>query len=176
MTGSTRSGKPVLVLGVGNVIQTDDGVGVHAVERLQSEVFPEEVELVDGGTAGLDLLAVISGRRRLIVIDAVNGDMAPGTLFRFTPEDLGTQCLRFDSLHQIGLLETLQMAELTACAPDRTVIFGVQPETIDWGTELTPAVAAVMERLLRKVREEVDAAVESCRSMEKTKSNNRVLP
>lgn len=155
--------KPILVLGVGNSIQADDGVGVHAIEQLSSMTWPDDVELVDGGTAGLDLLATIDGRRKVIVIDAVDGSMKPGTIFRFTPDDIGKTTVRLDSLHQFGLLETLQMAELMDRAPDSCVIFGVQPETVDWGLTLTETVAVVLPRVIDEVSKEIAASVAEVR-------------
>lgn len=150
--------KPILVLGVGNSIQTDDGIGVHVIEQLSQLSWPDSVELIDGGTAGLDLLATIEGRRKVIVIDAVDGGMDPGTMFRFTPDDIGNTTVRLDSLHQFGLLETLQMSQLMDRAPESCVIFGVQPKTVDWGLSLTDTVAAVVPRLIEEVSNEINAA------------------
>jgi len=163
MMDSNRLKKPILVLGVGNAIQTDDGVGVHAVSELQGLSLPSEVELLDGGTAGLDLLAAIEGRHAVIVIDAVNGEMPPGTMYRFTPDQIDDIAVRLDSLHQFGLLETIRMAELMGGAPSLVVIVGVQPDTIDWGESLTATVAAVLSRVIERVRLEIDQAVESYR-------------
>jgi hydrogenase maturation protease len=139
-------------------------VGVHVVERLQTAPLPDEVELLDGGTAGLDLLAVVEGRHSVIVIDAVDGDMPPGTMYRFTPDQIETTTVRLDSLHQFGLLETLRMAELIGGAPESTVIIGVQPETIGWGEALTGTIEGALPRIIKQVRQEIDAAVESYRN------------
>ncbi len=164
--------KPVLVLGVGNTIQMDDGVGVHVANRLMALDLPDEVEVVDGGILGVDLLSIIEGCRRMIVIDAVDAGMEAGTLFRFTPADMVDDLIPAQSLHQVGLLETLQMAALLGRAPEETVIFGVQPGEVDWGLTLTEAVEAKLDLLVDKVTDEIDMQVATLRrteaSLEKT--------
>ena len=151
--------KPILVLGVGNSIQMDDGIGVHAIAALRDHSLPDEVELFDGGTAGLDLLPVLQQRDTVIVIDAVDAGLEGGTLFRFTPDDIAAKKQHYDSLHQLGMLETLRMTRLLGTEPGRTVIFGVQPGTIDWGEELSEAVQNRLPRLIELVLEEVGEAM-----------------
>lgn len=153
--------KPILVLGVGNNLQTDDGVGVHAVTELMKMEWPQEVELVDGGIAGLDLIAIVDGREYVIVLDAVDAGHAPGTIFKFTPEDISDTVKHYDSLHQIGLLETIQMAKLTGSAPRHTLILGVQPEIVDWGLELTTTIQDCLPRLISLAKEEINNAMEN---------------
>ena len=149
------------MLGVGNSLQIDDGVGVHAVAELLKMDWPAEVEIVDGGVAGLDLIAIIDQREYVIVLDAIDAGHKPGTVFRFTPEDIENQTARYDSLHQIGLLETIQMAKLTGSAPKHTVILGVQPEKVDWGMELTETIRACVPRLIELTKEEIKNAMEN---------------
>lgn len=147
----------LLVLGVGNVLLRDEGVGVHAVKELMKRSYPPEVEIVDGGTGGMGLLYFIEDASRLIIIDAVNGGAAPGTIFRFTPEDLEDSLLvSGQSLHDVSLLDVLYLAKVTGVLPP-TVIFGVQPAEISWGTELSSAVAASLPRLLELVHKEIEA-------------------
>ncbi len=167
MNDRTDNKKPILVLGVGNTIQTDDGVGAYVIDRMQQSQRPDEVEFFDGGTAGLDLIATVEGRSFVIVIDAVDGGMAPGTMYRFTPEQIEDTTVRLDSLHQFGLLETLRMAELLGETPAQTVLIGVQPETVDWGLELTATIEAVVPRVIERVRLEIDEAVKSYRETAK---------
>ena len=152
--------KPILLLGVGNALQMDDGIGVRAVERLMDMDLPDAVEPVDGGIAGLDLLKVISGRKILIVIDAVDGGMKPGTIYRFTPEEIDGGSFRMDSLHQIGLLETLRMARLTNDAPDQTVVIGIQPETVDWGLSLTKSLSESLPKVVSTALDEIKNALD----------------
>ena len=150
-----------MVLGVGNSLQIDDGVGVHAVAELMKMQWPEEVEIVDGGVAGLDLIAIVDKREYVIVLDAVDAGHEAGTIFKFTPEDVENQTLHYDSLHQIGLLETIQMAKLTGSAPKHTIILGVQPEKVDWGMELTDTIRECLPRLIELTKEEIKNAMEN---------------
>jgi len=159
MRPDTTRTKPILLIGVGNSIQMDDGIGVHAIQALRNHSLPDEVELFDGGTAGLDLLPVLQDRHTVIVIDAVDAGMEPGTLFRFTPEDIAAKRQSYDSMHQLGLLETVKMAKLLGTAPVQTVILGVQPGVVDWGEELSQAVSDRLPRILELALEEVDKAV-----------------
>ncbi len=96
--------KPILILGVGNTIQMDDGIGVHVIEAMKNKPLPPNIELIDGGTLGYDLLGIIEGRKKIIVVDAVKGQQPPGTLYKFSPEDVPTDN-NYDSLHQLGIIE-----------------------------------------------------------------------
>ncbi len=146
---------PVLVLGVGNILLSDEGVGVRVVEAMEGRELPDDVELFDGGTASVDLLDSLANRDRVIVIDAVNGGSEPGTLYRFTPDDITNQKQSFISLHQIGLLETLTIASYLGCAPREVIIFGIEPRKVSWGLELSPEVAAVVPRVIELVLSEL---------------------
>ena len=163
MSEPLASKKPILVLGVGNILQSDDGVGVHVVEKMRDDIQSDEVDVCDGGTAGLDLISIVDNRRVVIVVDAVNGGEKSGTVYRLTPEDIDEPNLRFDSLHQVGLLETLNMAKMTGRAPMRTVIVGVQPEVVDWGLSLSPAVQDQIPKIINQVKKEIELARQDCR-------------
>ena len=131
----------ILVLGVGNILLHDEGVGVKAVVKLQSEYdFSDNVELMDGGTLGLSLLDPICQANHLIVVDAVKFGQPPGTLYRFTAEDFQRRVQYKNSLHQLDLVDTLAFAEVLEKRPS-AVIVGIEPEDISpWGMELTEAV------------------------------------
>jgi hydrogenase maturation protease len=109
--------KPYLVLGIGNLLLKDEGVGVHVVRAIEARVaagdlaLPEGVEVCDGGTLGMDLLDLIEDRRKVIVVDAVEADAAPATVLCFTAEDLARREAVDLSLHQLGLFEMLAMAD-----------------------------------------------------------------
>lgn len=156
--------KPIMVIGVGNSIQMDDGVGIHFLRELEKETIPEEVELFDGGTLGIDLMYYIEGRDKLIFIDSVKAGEKPGTLFKFQPSDLTYDDAPKTSIHQIGLIESLQMISIIGKAPDKIVIFGVQPKTIDWGEQLTPEVKASIPKLIKHVKEEIDKSIEEIKN------------
>ncbi|RJX19176.1 MAG: hydrogenase maturation protease [Ammonifex sp.] len=152
------SGEPkLLVLGVGNILLQDEGAGVHTVRELMKRKYPPEIEFVDGGTAGLDLLYLIEEASHLIIIDAVNGEAEAGTIFKFNPEDVEERFLpvKGNSLHDFGIMEMLHLGKSMGVLP-QTVIYGIQPAAIEWGMALTPKVAAALPRLIKLVEEEIE--------------------
>jgi hydrogenase maturation protease len=137
-------GTKTVVLGLGNTIRSDDGVGVLALEKLQHDPrIPAGVEMVEGGTKGLELSCYASEASKLLVLDAVDIGEPPGTLVRFDRSDL-TGLPGGKSVHQLGLADLLATLSLVAIQPQEIVLLGVQPATTDWGTALSPAVAAVL--------------------------------
>ena len=151
------SSPDMLVLGIGNLIMTDDGVGVQVVHRLQERyTFPPTVRLLDGGTLGLDLLPYLEGVRRLLVVDAVETGGPPGTLIRLTGDEINIAFRTKLSPHQMGLQDLLLVAELQGFAPEELLLLGVQPEEIGMGTELTPTVAERVEPLVDAVLHELE--------------------
>jgi len=137
-----------VVVGVGNSILSDDGIGVHAARLLESDPrLPPSVTILDGGTIGLELLPYVSDASRVLFLDAVNSDSAPGTLARMTGKELlGTAggC----SAHQMGVADLIAALFLVAGIPQEIVVLGVQPACTDWGTTLTPNVAAALGPLV----------------------------
>lgn len=140
----------ILILGVGNILLTDEGVGIRVIERLQQlYAFPENVSVVDGGVLGLSLLGTISEADHLIVVDAVKNGKEPGTLYRMEGDEVPRRILAKNSLHQVDFLETLTACQALDKVPE-TVILGVEPQDIEsMSIELTP-----------KVREQVDFLVD----------------
>lgn len=146
----------ILVLGLGNTIMTDDGFGVRVVEALSSRYhFPEDVSLLDGGTLGLDLLPRLEGIERLLIVDALEMHAAPGATFRLEGEEVPRAFASKLSVHQMGVQDLLAVSELMGHLPQELVVWGVQPESIEMGTELTPTVAAAIEPVLAGVLEEL---------------------
>ena len=146
----------ILILGVGNLLRGDEGVGVHAVRELMKRPLPPHVDIVDGGTAGLELLHLMEGYSRVVIIDAVEAAEEPGALLRFTPEDITATAGDFAlSLHQAELLEVFSLAAYLGRDLPPIVIYGVQPQTMDWSTELSPAVTDRLDALLDAVQEEL---------------------
>jgi hydrogenase maturation protease len=156
--GRTSEVRPsTLVLGVGNILLSDEGVGVHAIEAMKDQDLPPDVEVLDGGTASLELLNILADRDKVIIIDAVVGGGEPGTIYRFTPDDIKYHSVTFTSLHQISLLETLTDAKYLGIAPKTVIILGVEPKEIDLGLEMTPEVSAVIPRVVELVMAELRA-------------------
>jgi hydrogenase maturation protease len=145
----------VAVIGLGNVVCSDDGVGVHALARLRARgATRPDVELVEGGTAGLLLLPHLAGTRRALVLDAVDAGLEPGTLVRLDGEDIEGATARATT-HDVGLRDLLAAARMTGGWPDELVLHGVQPACTAVGTELTPAVAAALDRLVDRAWEQL---------------------
>jgi hydrogenase maturation protease len=144
-----------LVLGLGNILLRDEGLGVRAVEALQQMRLPDNVDVLDGGTASMALLDTLSNRDKVIVIDAVRCNNTPGTLYRLAPKDISTGKGTQTSVHQIGLLDALAHIECLGDAPREVVIYGVEPKEIDWGMELTPEVEAAIPRVVELVLAEL---------------------
>jgi hydrogenase maturation protease len=143
----------VAVLGLGNLMRTDDGVGMHALAALVADPrmldlnLPANVRLIEGGTLGLDLMYSVEGAKNLLVLDAVDAGEAPGTLMRFEDEAVdGLPCGR--SVHLLGLSDLLGAMRLLECAPQRVVLLGVQPAETGWGITLTSPVSAAIPGLL----------------------------
>jgi hydrogenase maturation protease len=151
-----RPRERILVVGVGNLLMGDDGVGIHAVRELANRKMPVGVDVIDGGTAGMDLLRLVEGYSKVLIIDAVDAGQEPGALLRFTPEDISTHAADFAvSLHQTEILKVMELATWMGQSLPPTVIYGVQPKEIDWSTGLSPAVQARLSSLVEAVLEEV---------------------
>jgi hydrogenase maturation protease len=137
-----------VVLGLGNLVHSDDGVGVHAIHGLQLDPrVPVGVVLLDGGTQGLALLPHISGVGRLLVVDAMDTGEPPGTLLRFEGKALRGLPGKA-SVHQLGFADLMVALELLGESPGEVVVLGVQPESTEWSAELTQPVAASLAPLI----------------------------
>ncbi len=137
-----------VVLGMGNLIHSDDGVGVHAVQRLQTDRrVPANVLLLDGGTLGLALLNRVSGVRCLLVIDAVDTGSPAGTRVRMEGKELRGMP-GSGSVHQLGFADLLAALSITGQEPEELVVLGVQPASTDVGALLSPPVAAILDEVI----------------------------
>lgn len=142
----------ILVLGVGNILLRDEGVGVRAVEALLARhVLPEGVEAIDGGTAGIDLLDLIAGRDHVILVDAVRGGRAPGGLVRLAGDEIPALSRARLSPHQLGLPEVLATLRLLGEAPGGLTLLGMEPADLDGGLDLSPEIAARLGDLVAMI-------------------------
>jgi len=140
-----------LVLGLGNLVHSDDGVGVHAIQQLQRDPrIPPGVVLLDGGTHGLGLLPHIAGFARLLVIDAVDAGEPPGTIVRFAGTALNGLPGK-SSVHQLGFADMMVALKLLGDSPPELVVLGVQPLSTEWSVELTAPVSRALPALLDTV-------------------------
>jgi hydrogenase maturation protease len=147
---------PILVLGIGNILLRDEGVGVRVIEAMRHLALPDGVELADGGTSGADLVDLLADRQKVIVIDAVQIDAAPGTIVRCTGSGLLDESVVPISLHQFGLVESLLSARKLGCSPKAVVVFGVKPHDLAPGLDLTPPIAALVPKLIQLVLDELN--------------------
>jgi hydrogenase maturation protease len=141
-----------LIIGLGNLLRGDDGVGVRVAQALAARALPPGVEVVDGGTQGLGIVNLMEGRRRVIVVDAADVGRPPGQFVRFT---LARARLSGDnrhlSLHAAGLGDALLLAQALGTLPGEVVIFGLQPASLEWDSELSPQVEAALPGLIAAV-------------------------
>jgi hydrogenase maturation protease len=145
-----------LVLGLGNLVHSDDGLGVHAIERLMADSrVPPGVVLMDGGTQGLGLLPPVSEFSRLLVIDALDVGEPPGTLVRLEGAALKNMPGK-PSVHQLGFADLLAALELLGETPEEIVLLGVQPLSTEWAAELTPPVETALEPLVNAVLDQLE--------------------
>ena len=146
-----------LVLGLGNLVHSDDGAGIHAVQRLQKDSrVPPDVVIIDGGTQGLSLLPHISGFDRLLVIDAVDAGEPPGTLIRLEGRALADMPGR-SSVHQLGFSDLMVAMKLLGDLPAEVIVFGVQPMSTEWSVELSPPVEKAIGPLIDSVVAQLEA-------------------
>ena len=138
----TTPRSPVLMLGMGNLLLEDEGLGVRALEILQQcYEIPPEVELLDGGTTGMGLLDDISGREHLIVLDAVQTGDPPGTLVRLAGDDVPVYFSMRISPHQLGLSDVLATLELSGEKPAEVVVLGLVPQSLEMSLELSELIS-----------------------------------
>lgn len=151
-----RRNAKTLVLGVGNLLLSDEGVGLRVAERLVTTYqTPEEILILDGGTLGLDLLYYLDGVENLLIIDAVEMGEEPGTLLRLEGEEVPAFLSVKMSPHQVGIPDMLFAAKLRDLYPLNVVLWGVQPGSLEVSLELSPPVAAQVNVLVERLLEEL---------------------
>lgn len=138
-----------VVLGIGNVLMSDEGVGVHAVKTLvQQYELAEDVEAIDGGTTGMELLPELEGVDLLLIIDAIRIGQSPATVVRLEGDQVPAFFKTKLSPHQVGLSDVLAALAFKGSAPGRVVLIGVQPVTLSLGMELSPEVKARLDEVV----------------------------
>jgi hydrogenase maturation protease len=148
-----------LILGVGNILLGDEGIGIRVVEALENRFqFPEEVMVLDGGTAGIELLRYIDGRDLLILIDAMQAGLPPGTVFKVEGEDVAKRFMTRITPHQIGLSDLLAAGILCDQIPQRITLFGIEPQSLATGVTLSPVVEASVEQIIAAILAELATA------------------
>jgi hydrogenase maturation protease len=149
---------PLLVLGLGNVLLEDDGVGSAAIARLRHRFEPPAaVRVFDGGTLGLSLLPYLQMADAVVLVDAVRADAAPGTLVRLDGDDVGPAVATRLSPHQVGVVDLLDGARWLDRYPARVVLVGIVPESMELAIGLSPSVGASLTALVGQIVQEAAA-------------------
>lgn len=144
--------KQTTVLGIGNILLSDEGFGVRVIEQLTRRYrFPAEVQVLDGGTLGMDLLRFLTGTERLVIVDAIAGGGPPATFYRFTGDEVKAYFRDKVSLHELGIKDVLAVLAATGKPVAEVVVMGVQPASLEIGLDLTPVVAAAVEPVIAAV-------------------------
>lgn len=146
----------ITVLGIGNIILKDEGFGVYIVEKLQQEYsFPAHVEVIDGGTLGMELMNYIIGTDKLIVVDAISGGSAPGTFFRFVNAEVKAYFQEKVSMHELGIQDVLAALEVIEQPVKDVIVMGAQPYIVDAGVGLTEDMAVLVEKTKNLILEQL---------------------
>jgi hydrogenase maturation protease len=159
------AGPDALVLGIGNVLLRDEGVGVAVARHLLDDAasnglpLPDGVRVVDGGTLGLDLLGLVESTDRLILVDAVHVGGPPGSVSIIRDDDVHGALAGHVSPHQVGVGDLIAVARLAGVLPGHVTLIGIQPGSLEIGLDLTPPVAAAVSIAADLVRRELEMAV-----------------
>ena len=141
----------VTILGVGNVILRDEGFGVRVAEYLDAHYdFPESVQVIDGGTLGIELTQYVTGTKKLLVIDSINGGQAPGTRFHFHNDDIMAHFQDKLSAHEVGIQDVLALLTVTGRKVPEVVVLGAQPFDLEAGVELSPGMMDLLPAVVEE--------------------------
>jgi hydrogenase maturation protease len=156
-TENTGPSPQIVVIGFGNILLKDEGIGVHIIQKFESTARESirKFVLIDGGTCPDILFQLPEMIVKLIVVDAVKGGGEPGSIYRFTPNDIEFKRGSITSLHQLGLLEGLRMMEFLGKYPESVVIIGIEPKEIDWGLEISPEVKVKIPQVIHLLEQEI---------------------
>ncbi len=142
----------IAIFGIGNILLSDDGIGIHIINRLKEDYeFPESIEIIDGGTKGLDLLPLFENRDKVLFIDAANFKKEPGTIGTIEGDKIPAFLGQKLSVHHIGIPDMLFAAKLMEITPPEMCLIGIQPESMETSLELTDPVKNNFDELLNSV-------------------------
>ena len=155
-----RQKKKILILGIGNILLKDEGIGVRVAEKMMKMSLPPDVEVLEGGVKGLDLLYFIEEREKVVVVDAVKAGAPPGTLFRFTDRDLADKKGILRSGHGIDFSDVATIARSQGNEAE-IVFLGIEPESLEASMELSPLMEKNIPTLINLVLKEIGATADS---------------
>ena len=145
----------ITIVGVGNLLLKDEGVGIHIVHALQKMDIPPDIKIIDGGTS-IDLPYYLKNSNTVIIIDAAKGGSKPGTVYRFHPHAPAVESSETVSAHELGLEKSLEMMKLMENQPRETTIIGVEPKEIGWGTELSAELKHKVPEIVNIILKEIN--------------------
>jgi hydrogenase maturation protease len=151
------SRKNTIVLGLGNPLMSDEGIGIHLIRKLseQQDKFPS-VEFIDAGTGGMNILHLIANRKKAVIIDCVKMGKKPGTIKRFEPADVKTvKKMTHFSLHEADILRIIELSRQLGECPEKIVIFGIEPESLELGQKLTKTLSIRIDAYSADIRSEL---------------------
>lgn len=146
----------IAVVGIGNVLLSDEGVGVHVVHRLARIIDRQDVAIIDAGTSPELFFLTDGSIRKLVVIDAAKGGEAPGSVYRFNLDELEAEAKVPVSLHDLTLLDHLRLLNLLKREPMSIVVIGIEPKVIDFGIRLSSEVEAALPKAIELVLKEIE--------------------
>lgn len=147
----------ILIIGIGNTLLQDEGIGVHLINELRKMSVPDNVFLVDNSSGELDLMDYMhKGIEKVIIIDAIKGGRTPGTTFRLSANEVITATKHIYALHHTELVDTCHMIDLFGRKPKEIVIVGVVPKETEWSLSLSPELQAKVPEIIRVVFDEIE--------------------
>lgn len=152
----------IVIIGIGNILLSDEGIGVHVINELKNLQLPANVEIHDCGTGGLSILNVLDKADRAIIIDAVKGGGSPGSIYRFMLDEILTddRRMKMTSLHDLDLVTALKIAKLTNTymLPREIIVIGIEPAHIEMGMKPSPRITRTIPKIVNLVLREIRKA------------------
>ncbi|AGK95142.1 HyaD/HybD family hydrogenase maturation endopeptidase [Clostridium pasteurianum] len=147
--------KDTVILGIGNILLKDDGVGVYTIRELENEKLPSTIELVDGGTSTLDTLSYFLDYKKVIIVDCLKAGYEPGTIYKINPEYIKSYKSENLSIHDVQILDVAKIANMLGKFP-KVTIFGIEPEKICLDTEMTETMKNKIPEVIKLLKMELD--------------------
>ncbi|WP_010233941.1 HyaD/HybD family hydrogenase maturation endopeptidase [Clostridium arbusti] len=147
--------KDTVIIGIGNILLKDDGVGVCTIRELENEKLPSTIELVDGGTSTLDTLSYFLDYKKVIIVDCLKAGYEPGTIYKINPEDIKSYKSENLSIHDVQILDVVKIANMLGKFP-KVTIFGIEPEKICLDTEMTETMKNKIPEIIKLLKMELN--------------------
>lgn len=145
----------VAIIGIGNILRKDDGIGVHVVNELEKEGLTSTIQLVDGGTSTLDMLGYFLDYERIIVVDCLKAGYEPGTIYKIKAEDIKNYKKESLSIHDVQILDVVKMANMMDRFPS-VVIFGIEPKEIEFDLEMSEVMKSKIPEVIKLIKKELE--------------------